>query len=115
MVYTRDAFATATIYIGGAPPTSSTVAGDFFNWDYYVLALGNELTGDRPCLGEIYLAEIFDRVLTPGEIIQNHDAGFFVLPLYAQSNPPTLSMIFGPNAAPDILAEIEIPLQGPAD
>jgi uncharacterized repeat protein (TIGR01451 family) len=66
VVYTRDALGEAKIYVNGAEQASGTVGGDFSNWDAgFRLALANELTGDRPWLGEFHLVAIYDRVLSP--------------------------------------------------
>ena len=76
VVYTRNSSSTATIYIDGSADTNKTVGGNFSNWkDSYLLALGNELTNDRPWLGELHLVAIFDRALTQAEIKQNFAAG----------------------------------------
>jgi hypothetical protein len=46
-----------------------TIAGDFLNWapDHH-LVIGNEVTADRPWLGEIHYAAVFSRALAPWEI-----------------------------------------------
>jgi hypothetical protein len=76
VVYTRDASGTAKIYVDGVERASATVGGDFSNWDEtYHLALANELTGDRPWVGEFHLVAIFDRALSQAEVIQNFGAG----------------------------------------
>jgi VanZ family protein len=44
----------------------------FFNWDPdYPLQLGNEVTLDRPWLGKIFLLAIYDRALSPDEVLAN--------------------------------------------
>ena len=51
------------------------MGGDFSNWnDSYLLALGNELTGDRPWLGEFQLVAIFDQALNQSEVEQTFTA-----------------------------------------
>jgi hypothetical protein len=37
--------------------------------------LGNEATGDRPWLGELYLVAVFDHALQYDYIVQNFEAG----------------------------------------
>lgn len=50
--------------------------GTLANWDgSFPLMLANELTGDRPWLGEYCLVAIYDNALTPAEVTQNHQAG----------------------------------------
>ena len=76
MVYTRDSSGTAIIYIDGIEVINDTVGGVFDNWDdTYFLALANELTGNRPWLGELYLVAIFDCALSLEEVEQNFAAG----------------------------------------
>jgi hypothetical protein len=76
VVYTRDATGVARIYVDGVERASGMVGGDFSNWDGgFRLALANELTGDRPWLGEFYLVAIFNRALSQAEVSQNFEAG----------------------------------------
>jgi WD40 repeat protein len=76
LVYTRDAAGTATLYVNNVPVVSDTVAGDFSNWDTsYRLALGNEVTLERPWLGTYHLVALYDQALTPAEVEQNFNAG----------------------------------------
>jgi hypothetical protein len=76
VVYTRGASGVARIYMGGVERVSGTLGGDLSNWDEsYRLALGNELTGDRPWLGELHLVAIYDRALSQAEVSQNFEAG----------------------------------------
>ena len=75
VVYTRAGDGAACIYIDGDVSARGTIAGDLSNWDPgYRLALANELTGDRPWLGEFHLAAIYSRVLTPAEVRHNWQA-----------------------------------------
>lgn len=56
-----------------------TIGGDFSRWNSgFEFIIGNEATGDRPWLGEIYLLAIYNRALTAGEIARNYDAGIVV-------------------------------------
>jgi hypothetical protein len=72
VVYTRDASGQARIYVNGVERVSGTVGGDFSNWNEgYRLALANELTEDRPWLGEFHLMAIFNRALSQAEVSQN--------------------------------------------
>ena len=76
VVYTRDSLGVAKIYVDGVEQVGRAEGGDFSNWDsVYALALGNELSGDRPWLGEYYLVAIFDRALSQAEVQQNFGGG----------------------------------------
>ena len=76
VVYTRDVFGTITFYVNGGEVSSRVDGGDLSNWDNeYALALGDEVSGDRPWLGEYHLVAIFDRALSPAEVQQNFAAG----------------------------------------
>ncbi|MBD2112833.1 MULTISPECIES: LamG domain-containing protein [Cyanophyceae] len=75
LVYTRDGEGNATLYLDGQVQKREVISGDLSNWDAtYRLALGNELTGDRPWLGEYHLVAIYDRALTVEEVSQNFAA-----------------------------------------
>lgn len=56
-------------------------AGKFANWDKsYNLAIGNELTGNRPWLGKIYKVAIYNRALSRQEVLRNYKVGSGFLP-----------------------------------
>ena len=75
-VYTRDGTGHATIYVNGKKVNGQTVTGVMSNWDSsYRLALGNELSGERPWLGTLFLVAIYNRDLTAVEVTQNFKAG----------------------------------------
>jgi hypothetical protein len=76
-VYTRDIRGTASFYINGREVGSrSDIGGDFSVWNpSFRLALGNELTGDRPWLGEFFLVALYCRALSPLEVGHNFNAG----------------------------------------
>ena len=49
---------------------------DFHNWNRsYTFQLANEASLDRPWLGRLYLAAIYDRALSPEEIARHHQIG----------------------------------------
>jgi len=76
IIYTRNVAGEAKIYINNAELVSANISGDFSNWDpSHLFAIGNELTGDRPWLGEIHLLAIYNRALLPEEVNQNYSAG----------------------------------------
>ncbi len=79
VVYTRDAQGTATIFVDGKQVTQKSVGGNLGNWDAtYRLALANELSKDRPWLGELHLVALYDRALTAAEVQQNFAARVLV-------------------------------------
>jgi hypothetical protein len=76
VVYTRDASGAATLYVDGAVRGSGKIAGELSNWDGgFRLALANELTHDRPWLGQFHLVALYSRALKPSEVEMNHQAG----------------------------------------
>jgi len=65
------------------------VAGQLGNWsDDFRLTLANELTGDRPWLGELHLIAIYGRALTAEEITRNFAVGVSAVVNYAMLLPP---------------------------
>ena len=76
VVYTRDATGTARVYVNGRQQTSQKVSGKLSNWSKnFRLILANEMTGDRPWLGEYHLVAVYSRALTVKEVVQNFRAG----------------------------------------
>jgi hypothetical protein len=76
VVYTRDRAGRAAFYVDGKEQATTTVAGECSNWsDDYHLALANELTGNRPWLGELYRVAIHDRALTKMQVAKHFEAG----------------------------------------
>jgi hypothetical protein len=73
---TRDVAGVRRFYVDGVERATDTVDGDFASWDLgYALSLANEITLERPWLGELHRVAIYDRALTAAEIAQNHGAG----------------------------------------
>jgi hypothetical protein len=76
VVYTRDSAGRATIYIDGQERGVITVGGAFGAWEAQLpLLLANELSEDRPWLGQFRLVAIFGRALEPREVQHNYEAG----------------------------------------
>ncbi|MDY7099593.1 MAG: PKD domain-containing protein [Actinomycetota bacterium] len=75
VVVTRSADGATSIRVDGVEVASDVVLGDLSTWQDYRLALANELTGDRPWLGELRLVALYDRALTPAEIARNLAVG----------------------------------------
>ncbi|MBN1675109.1 MAG: FecR domain-containing protein [Kiritimatiellae bacterium] len=90
VVFCRDRHDKLLFYVNGVDQYGAITYGDqhtfyaqrretggrFSNWDPRLpLVLGNELTGDRPWLGELHLVAVYNRALSPAEIRQNYQAG----------------------------------------
>jgi aryl-phospho-beta-D-glucosidase BglC (GH1 family) len=76
VVYTRNLPGTARIYINGVERASGSATGDLSNWDdSFRLGIANELSGDRPWLGEFHLLAFFQRALSSADVLQNYAAG----------------------------------------
>jgi len=76
VVYTRDSGGKAALYVDGAVVATGDIGGDVSNWDPALrLALGNELTQDRPWLGQLHRVAIYSRALDVGEISRYAKSG----------------------------------------
>jgi hypothetical protein len=76
VVFTRDPQGMSRIYLGGREVFARKSAGKLDNWsDDFRLGIGNELTGDRPWLGEFALVALYSQALTASEVAQNFSAG----------------------------------------
>ncbi|MCR9199588.1 MAG: DUF1592 domain-containing protein [Planctomycetaceae bacterium] len=76
VVYTRAADGQAVISIDGEPTERKKVAGSLRNWDQeFPLALADELSGERPWLGELHLVAIYSKALSAEQVRQNFEAG----------------------------------------
>ncbi len=94
LVLTRVA-GTQALYIDGVLVATGSSAGTLANWaGSFPLLLANELTGDRPWLGEYCLVAVYDTALTPAEVTQNFQAGCPVgPPPPPDSVPPVISLV----------------------
>jgi len=76
VVYVRGESGLATIYVDGVEAVVSAVGGDLSNWSQeFRLALANELTSDRPWLGEYRLVAIYSRALSRAAVLEHFLAG----------------------------------------
>lgn len=76
VVYTRDASGTANVYVDGRLVATGSVAGTLDGWDStQVLALANELGGERPWRGTYRLVALYGRALTSDEVATNFQHG----------------------------------------
>jgi len=81
IVYTRDKAGNATLFVNGKVQNKRAVPGDCSNWDTgFRLALANELTHDRPWLGELRRMAIHDRALPEQQVARNFSAGHEATP-----------------------------------
>jgi hypothetical protein len=66
------------LYVNGMErSTVEFIGGSFSTWvTSWPFAIGNEVTLDRSWLGKVYLVAVYDRALQPGEVQQNHAAGW---------------------------------------
>ncbi len=76
VVFTRSPDGSVRIFLNGKPRVSKKVVGKLSGWDRnFRLSLANEVTGDRPWLGELYLVAVYDRALSADEVRRNFAAG----------------------------------------
>ncbi|MEX0793607.1 MAG: DUF1592 domain-containing protein [Pirellulaceae bacterium] len=69
VVYTREVNGVTKLYIDGELALEEKRGSDLNNWVRgFRLAVGNELTGERPWLGTLHLIAIYSRALTPYEV-----------------------------------------------
>jgi len=115
VVFTRNSAGVTNIFINGVGRSGGQTAGNFSNWDEsYRLGLANELTGDRPWLGEFHLVALFDRALPFEDVLQNYAAGpgqtgeinAIVFPMQGLSGPVSLHAL--PNGLGDPLSAAQL-------
>lgn len=77
VVFVRGSDSTGRLYINGLQSTTGAMATDFAGWvSTYPLAIGNEVAGtERPWLGEVHLAAVYEHALTAQEISHNYGVG----------------------------------------
>ncbi|UCF33526.1 MAG: VCBS repeat-containing protein, partial [Phycisphaerales bacterium] len=75
LVHTYDG-AVERLYVNGVEhPTTVALAGDYSNWAAnHFFNIGNEATLGRPWYGVIRIVAVYDRALSPAEIVQNFEA-----------------------------------------
>lgn len=89
VVFTRGKSGTTRIYLNGKQEIAGQANGELSGWsETFQLSVGNELTGDRPWLGELELVAIYDRELPEQDIRQNFSAGVKPAVDYAALLPP---------------------------
>lgn len=60
------------VYVDGALRLSQSITGKDIAWGEGFVSVGNEITGDRPFVGNIYRLRVFDRALTQEEAMGLH-------------------------------------------
>ncbi len=76
VVFTREADGTAKFYVNGTERVSTTLSGDFSNWnDSYLMSFGNEFGVDNHWEGLMNFIAVFDRALTNSEVLRNYNFG----------------------------------------
>ena len=76
IVYTRNKQGQAAMYVAGQSIATRIVPGDISNWDAsFRFALANELTGDRPWLGDYHAVAVYDSALTAKEVADRFRSG----------------------------------------
>ncbi len=77
VVFTRDASGKTALYTDGQLQASQMRGGELSTWDPgFRLALGNELSGERPWQGVLHLAAIYSRALSASQVQRNLAAGY---------------------------------------
>ena len=76
LVFTRTPQGATTLYVNGAAVATGTAASTMANWASTArLHLGGERDGSKPWLGTYYLVAMYDRALSPEEVLQNFVVG----------------------------------------
>ncbi len=76
VVFTRDVTGTTRLYLNGVETAAGTAGGDLSNWGTSTkLGVANELTSDRPWLGDIHLVAIYNQALDPLDVVRNYGGG----------------------------------------
>lgn len=76
IVYVREDNGRSTLYVNGKRAGTRKIAGNLGNWDSgFRLALANELSEDRPWLGNLYHIAIYDQAITEETITKRFATG----------------------------------------
>ncbi len=76
VVFTRTQQGATTLYVNGASVATGSAANTMANWASTArLHLGGERDGSKPWLGTYYLVAMYDRALSPAEVLQNFVVG----------------------------------------
>ena len=76
VVYTRGRSGNVSVYINGKHSQRQRVAGDLNGWDErFHLALGNEMSGDRPWMGDLHLVAVYSSEVRSDEVAAQYARG----------------------------------------
>ncbi len=103
IVYTRERDGQTRLYVNGKVVMQKNVTGALSNWDGpRYIALGDEITGGRPWLGEYYLVALYNRNLSPAEVGRHFAAGAKAdaNPNYAKTRQQLANAFFHTKVAP---------------
>ena len=76
VIYTRDRSGRSRIFLNGQKKLEKNVGGNLSRWnDQFPLSIANEVSGDRQWLGTFHLVAIYNRDLSPEEVVRNFKAG----------------------------------------
>lgn len=76
VVATYEAGGDVFWYVNGVQVDDDQITGDFSNWaNNFRIGLVNEIDGGRGWLGELHLAAMYAKALSPTEVQQNFQAG----------------------------------------
>ena len=85
----------ATFFVDAVAVESGPIGGDLSNWNSaYRFALVNEITSDRPWLGDVHDVAIYNRAFDPQEVLTNFLAGADQTSIPPDEIPPA-PMIIG--------------------
>ena len=88
LVFTRTPQGATTLYVNGAAVATGTAASTMANWASTArLHLGGERDGSKPWLGTYYLVAMYDRALSPEEVLTELRRGRRVIH-HAPAGPP---------------------------
>jgi hypothetical protein len=65
-----------TLYVNGQPVTFDPMVGGLINWDNaYQISFAGEPNSNNPWVGQLLMGAVYDRALTPSEVMHNFDVG----------------------------------------
>ena len=87
VTYTHSDSGWDRIFINGKPIRTSYTGGNFSNWvDNYQLAFANELTRNRPWLGELHMVAVYCKALDRTDVLQNYNAASDTMGISPEAN-----------------------------
>lgn len=75
VVYIHSADGSTTIYVDGIQSVTTNLGGDLSNWGDYALYLANEVSGDRPWLGQLLRIAIYSCAWQSDDVAASYAAG----------------------------------------